>query len=96
MKEIIVRKPKFKKFFGFILTRQYKWESLLPDNGDRIKLTWLPNPINNPTEKNAYIGMEGVVCDMNKIDGTFSLMCDTCRLVCLNGTFNYEKINGTT
>ena len=67
--EIIVRKP---KFFGI-----NRWRRLLPDNGAKIKLTWLPNPINAPSEKSAYIGMQGTVEDMNKMEGTFTLNCKT-------------------
>lgn len=98
MNEIKVRKPHPPKCFGIAAlyerytNRFYKWRSLLPDNGDKIKLTWLPAAINAPMAKNAYIGMSGIVCDMDKIEGTFTLNCETSRLVCLRGSFNYEKL----
>lgn len=71
--------------------RWYKWRNLLPNNGEFIKITWLPNPKNNPSSLNTYIGMEGFVSDMNKEDGTFVLKCDGCSLICLSGNFNYKK-----
>lgn len=97
--EIKVRKPNPPKFFGIASlyerysNRWYKWRYSLPNNGDKIKITWLPNPINAPSETNCYIGMEGVVNDMNKNDGTFSLKTETSWLCCLGGNFNYELLN---
>jgi hypothetical protein len=35
-------------------------------NGDKIIITWLPNPRNHPYTKNCYIGSEGIVEDLNK------------------------------
>lgn len=101
MKEIIVRKPNPPKFFGISAlyerysNRWYKWRALLPNNGDKIKLTWLPNPINHPHTKNAYIGMEGVVCDMDKNDGGFTLKCETNILTGIQGNFNYHFLVNT-
>ena len=51
----------FKKLF-FI--KPNKVEKIFPKNGDHIKLTWLPNPINNPDVKSCYIGCSGIVEDM--------------------------------
>ena len=95
--EIKVRKPKYPK--GFFKTgytsKWYKWFYSLPKNGDKIKLTWLPNPINNPSVENCYIGSEGIVQDMDSTpltDGSFVLKMETAFLVSINGTFNYIKI----
>lgn len=95
MEEIKVRKPKVPKCFGIASiyerysNRWYKWRSMLPENGTKIKLTWLPNPINHPSETSAYIGMQGTVEDMDKTEGSFVLRCETCLLICLRGNFNY-------
>ena len=54
--EIQCRKPKPIKYFGLAnlryTNRFYKWMSLLPNNGDRIKITWFPD---NKGVTNAYI-----------------------------------------
>lgn len=95
--EIKVRKPTVIKFFGFAdlytkyFNRQMKWKKSLPNNGDKIKLTWLPSCINVPKgTPNPYIGMTGIVTDMNE-DGKFSLMCETCWLTNIGPNFNYIK-----
>lgn len=93
--EIKVRKPNPPKCFGIanIYERYtnafYKWRSLLPNNGDEIRITWLPK---NNGIVNAYIGMEGIVENIDKINGTFSLNCETSILICGMGNFNYTKI----
>ena len=43
-------------------------------NGDKIRITWLPACKNaKPGTPNPYIGMEGVVVDLNKKEGYFHL-----------------------
>lgn len=92
--EIIVRKPKPIRFFGLGKTydrytnRWYKWMQLLPNNGDKIKITWFPE---NRSITNAYIGWIGVVEDINKVEGTFILNSGNAKLVC-HGNFNYIKL----
>ncbi len=94
MTEIIVRKPKPIKYFGIgnaydrYTNRWYKWRQLLPNNGDRIKITWLPD---NRGITNAYIGLVGVVEDINKIEGVFILNSGNAKLLC-KGNFNYIKL----
>ncbi len=88
--EIKVRKPK-QGFWG-ILNRNYRkrlelWRTTFPNDGDKIKITWFPD---NRGEPNAYIGMQGVVENMNKIEGTFVLNCGNSKLIC-HGNFNYIK-----
>ncbi len=91
--EIIVRKPSnlrwYAKFiFGSMArwnTKWFEWQLKLPNEGDRIKITWFPN--NNAAE-NAYIGWEGVVEEMNKHKGTFCLNSGNAILIC-HGNFNY-------
>lgn len=46
----------------------------IPEPGRKIKLTWLPNPRNNPSEINCYIGMSGYAEDISP-DGSFCLKC---------------------
>ena len=61
-----------------------------PKNGDKIKITWFPNPRNNRTEKNCYIGSEGVVTDMDK-DG-FILDMGGALLLVLHNNYMYKKV----
>jgi len=89
--EIKVRKPKAIKFFGISIEyerynkRWYKWRSTLPMNGDKIRITWLPD---NKGHANAYIGIEGTVKNVNINEASFTLECDTSMLC---GSF--EKLN---
>lgn len=71
-----------KYFFGKMQKRRM---ILLPNNGDKIKITWVPD---NSGVTNAYIGLEGVVETMNKVEGTFALNSGNAILVC-SGDFNY-------
>ena len=94
MNEIIVRKPKAFKFFGLekiydkYTNRYDKWKQLFPNNGDHIKITWFPD---NSGVTNAYIGWEGVVENVNKVNGTFDINSGNAVLVC-SGDFNYIKL----
>lgn len=36
----------------------------MPKEGNRILLTWLPNPRNNPLDKSIYIGCSSIVKDL--------------------------------
>ena len=87
--EILCKKPKTIKYFADIYekytNRFSKWRSLLPKNGDKIQITWFPD---NRGVTNAYIGMQGIVEDMNTKCGTFVLNCGTCILIC-HGDFKY-------
>lgn len=95
MNEIIVRKPKPIKFFGLgdaysrYTNRWYKWMQLLPNEGEKIKITWLPE---NRGETNAYIGFEGVVERINKVEGRFTLNSGNAILICRGDCFNYIKL----
>jgi hypothetical protein len=53
---------------------------VVPEDGRRIKITWLPSCINGEGTPNPYIGMEGVVSDL-KTDGSFHLFCGDSWLV---------------
>ena len=92
--EIKVRKPKPIKYFGFAkqvnayTNRQYKWMSSYPKEGSKIIITWFPN---NNGEKNAYIGMSGIVEDLDIINAVFVLKCEGCSLIC-HGDFNYINL----
>ena len=94
MNEIKVRKPKPIKLFGIgkvydiYTNRWYKWMQLLPQEGDKIKITWFPD---NRGVTNAYIGWEGVVETMNKVEGTFALNSGNAILAC-SGDFNYIRL----
>lgn len=68
------------------------WLSFLrkPKEGERIKLLWLPSPINcSLFTRNCYIGSEGVVTDMEK-DGSFHLRMVTAWLAHTKGPFAYR------
>lgn len=47
-----------------------------PQEGSYIRITWLPNPRNNPEERSCYIGSEGVVRKVFE-DGGFDLTMPT-------------------
>lgn len=91
---IKVRKPKPIKFFGIgkaydrYSNRWYKWMQTLPNDGDIIQITWFPN---NRGVKNAYIGWQGVVEKMDKIQGTFCVNSGNAILIC-HGDFDYIKL----
>lgn len=93
MNIIKVRKPKSIKFYGIgkvydkYTNRWYKWMQTLPNNGDKIKITWLPN---NNGIINAYIGFVGIIENMNKIEGTFTINSGNSILIC-NHNFDYIK-----
>lgn len=91
--EIKVRKPKEIRILGLRLfgskfyTDSIKYEAKLPNTGDRIRITWLPNIKNGLT--NPYIGMHGIV----ERDGELiSLNCDTNILLLISDDFNYIKL----
>jgi hypothetical protein len=94
--EIKVRKPSklrilAKKILGnyaLYYTKEFEWQMKLPKNGDQIKITWFPD---NRGATNAYIGMSGVVENMNINDGHFILNCGNCILIC-SGDFNYIRL----
>jgi hypothetical protein len=92
--DIKVRKPKPRKNFGISFlyqrhkTRFNEWQQTLLNNGDRIRITWFPD---NNGVTNAYIGMEGIVENMNNIEGNFALNCGTSILIC-HGNFDYIRI----
>lgn len=99
MNEIEVRKPMFSfidklkyRWYGYS-KRVERWQKTMPDNGDKIKLTWLPNPINAPFEKSVYIGSTGVVFDMDKAECSFCLELQSgATLIHPKGDFNYIMI----
>lgn len=94
----VPKKPSIPKFLGICncysryRNRCEKWYSLLPKNGDFIRLVNLPNPINNPKSKSCYIGYSGVVQDMDG-DGNFVLFDGKSVLIHNSSKgFEYEKI----
>lgn len=84
---ISVRRPKSPNFFNreSYYYKWLKWQQSLPNEGDRIKITWLPD---NCGVKNAYIGWEGVVESLNKKQGAFALNSGDAILIC-HGNFDY-------
>ena len=92
--EIKCRKPKPIKYFGIAnlyeryTNRYYKWRSLLPSNGDTIRITWMPD---NRGDTNAYIGFEGRVEKMNIEECVFLINSGDAILICF-GNFDYIKI----
>lgn len=63
-----------------------KWLQSFLKEGDKIKITWLPD---NKGVANAYIGFEGIV--ENKYEGTFILNSGNSILVCF-GDFDYINV----
>ena len=92
------RKPKTLKFFGIAgdydrySNRWYKWQALLPNDDDKIRIRWLSPCRNGKGTMNPYIGMEGVVNYIDKLEGSFSLICKTCSLIVSGDKFNYINI----
>jgi len=94
--EIKVRKPSnlrwcVKFIFGKFSrwnTKWFEWQLRLPNEGDRIIITWFPP---NLGTQNAYIGWKGVVKKLNKREGTFCLDSGNAILIC-HGNFNYIKL----
>jgi len=74
---------------GMYITKD-RQKSVL-QNGDRIKITYLPPCRNGNRSPNPYVGMEGVVCDF---DGKqFGLLTDTSWLIGVElKTCKYERI----
>lgn len=96
---IEVRKPSYtfkQRFLKWLYGYSYKletWQKSLPNDGDKIKLTWVPNPVNNPREKSCYIGTEGFVFDMDKNTGSFRLrMQSGATLINTGHDFDYTKL----
>lgn len=92
---IKVRKPRVISCFGIAgiyerySNRQYKFTQTLPNNGDKIRITWFPK---NRGVVNAYIGWEGVVEEMDKVDATFWINSGNAKLLC-HGNFDYIKLD---
>jgi len=100
--KIKVVKPKtpknwFSKLIESYTKKWYKWFYSLPKNGDKIRLTWLPNSKNHPSIENCYIGSEGIVMDMDEsplTDGSFTLKMESSYLILPFNKkgFEYEKL----
>lgn len=66
-----------------------KWRCSLPKEGDKIKITWLPN---KHDVANAYIGFEGIVENVDIVEGELTLKNSSDAILVLFGDFDYEKI----
>ncbi len=65
----------------------------LPQEGRRIRITWLPSCRNVSTgTPNPYIGMEGIVEDL-KDDGTFNLVGISAVLIITRPEYKFEYID---
>jgi len=73
------------------LFRKVKQPLIIPEEGRKVRITWLPSCINGKGDPNPYIGMEGIVTDL-KPDGTFHLDCGNCWLVGLD-EYKFEYID---
>jgi len=62
---------------------------VLLNEGDKIEITWLPNPRNHPTTRSCYIGMSGVVCNLDS-EG-FALEGETSVLI-VHKKFRFKRI----
>ena len=64
----------------------------IPEEGRRIRITWLPHCINVPSNvSNPYIGMEGYVREL-KPDGSFHLQCETSWLIVF-GKYKFKYLD---
>lgn len=57
----------------------------------RVEITWLPNPINNSTEKSCYIGSVGTVRKVYE-DGSFDLQYDSGAISIVHDKYRYKII----
>lgn len=74
------------------LLRLEKDENIIPEEGRRIRITWLPHCINVPSNNpNPYIGMEGYVREL-KPDGSFHLQCETSWLIVF-GKYKFKYLD---
>ncbi len=62
-----------------------------PKEGSKIRITWLPNPINHPFTKSCYIGGEGTVRDLKK-DGSFNLEYENGGTLIVHAEYRYIYI----
>lgn len=77
-------------FIGFTIFSEKKMQ--IPEEGRRIRITWLPHCINVPSNvPNPYIGMEGYVREL-KPDGSFHLQCETSWLIVF-GKYKFEYLD---
>jgi hypothetical protein len=60
-----------------------------PKKGDKIQITWLPNPKNAPNKPCCYIGYVGVVTEISKTG--FTLKGETSILI-ISGEYIYKKL----
>jgi hypothetical protein len=62
-----------------------------PEEGDKVEITWLPNPRNNPRSINCYIGSTGVV-DKVKKDGAFDLKMESGATLIVHTNYKFKKL----
>jgi hypothetical protein len=58
-------------------------------NGDHVLMTWFPD---NRGEKNAYIGMSGVVQSFKEKDGSFILYTGNSYLIVPDNKYRFLRI----
>lgn len=76
----------------FMVAQAEKDENIIPEEGRRIRITWLPHCINVPSNNpNPYIGMEGYVREL-KPDGSFHLQCETSWLIVF-GKYKFKYLD---
>jgi hypothetical protein len=63
-----------------------------PELGQRVEITWLPNPVNNPREKSCYIGSVGTVRCVYE-DGSFDLQYDSGGWLMVGSEHKYRAID---
>ena len=68
------------------------WASVPPAEGQKVVLTDLPNPINNPHVKSCYIGSEGTVKKVYE-DGSFDLSLSSGATLIVNQCYLFETIS---
>lgn len=94
MQIVKVRKPRPLKYYGLaelfcrFKKRQDKFFANLPNVGENITITWLPN---NNGERNAYIGFSGIVKSVCGVNGDIEVFSGSSTLIMLGGSFDYIK-----
>lgn len=67
-------------------------QSVPPQNGDMILITWLPEPRNHPFTQNCYTGWFGIVEDADEIGQGFNLKGFESGILLVHGAYEYVRI----
>lgn len=85
------RNKKYRDMFKFLFKKGKKPFSI-PEEGRKVKITWLPSCRNVPNgTPNPYVGMEGTVSDL-KPDGSF-MLCGLGHSLVVGNEYQFKYID---